>query len=301
MKIAVLLTCFNRCQKTVRALYSLYHSADNYNNEYSDEIDLEVFLTDDGCTDGTTETVKSLFHDKKINIISSDGNSYWAGGMRLAWKAALKSDTDFNYYLLINDDTLLCKDSINELLYVDSYSKNTYNKHCICTGFISDPNNIELITYGAKTYKKNLFQGAIDLKPIGKPQLCTMPNANLLLVHSSVVELIGILDSAFIHGAADWDYGLRASQKGIPVLTTTKVCGYCEFDHDNCDVEKQKVKSMTIRQRKLFLKRPTHFYVDGFTFNYRHFRFKYYLMKIAYYLNVYTPIIYYNIFKIRGH
>lgn len=297
IKIAVLITCHNRCQKTINSIKKMCTSMSHSRRK----LYFEVFLTDDGCTDGTAEKVKTLFNDKKINIITSDGNSYWAGGMRLAWNTALKSDIDFDYYLLLNDDTVLCKESISELLYVDSYSINKYKKHCICTGFISDPNNMDLITYGAKMYKTNLLQGAIDLKPTGIPQLCTMPNANLLLVHSSVVRQIGILDSVFIHGAADWDYGLRASQYGIPVLTTTKVCGYCEFDHDNCDEEKLKVMSMTIRQRKLFLKRPTHFYVDGLTFNYRHFRFKYYLMKIAYYLNVYIPIIYYNIFKKRGH
>ena len=51
MKIAVLLTCFNRCQKTLKALDSLYKAAEVFNEKDSMKLNLEVFLTDDGCTD----------------------------------------------------------------------------------------------------------------------------------------------------------------------------------------------------------------------------------------------------------
>lgn len=53
MKIAVLLTCFNRKEKTLACLAGLYESQKVYNERNSTPIEMEVFLTDDGCTDGT--------------------------------------------------------------------------------------------------------------------------------------------------------------------------------------------------------------------------------------------------------
>ena len=81
MKIAVLLTCFNRCQKTLRALNSLYKAAEVFNEKNTMKLNLEVFLTDDGCTDNTSSNVKKAFPDKNITIVEADGNAFWAGGI----------------------------------------------------------------------------------------------------------------------------------------------------------------------------------------------------------------------------
>lgn len=299
-KIAILLTCFNRCKKTVKSILSLIDSIKEYNNSIY-QIEYEIFLTDDGCTDGTSDTIRAILNNDKIHIIKSDGNAFWAGGMRIAWVEAMKYSSNFDYFILLNDDTVVDNKGVNELLTTDQHSFIKYKKHCVCTGFISDPTNKTLITYGAKKYKNSLLNGAVDLIPSGTPQLCEMPNANLLLVHKDVVNEIGILSAEFIHGAADWDYGLRAKRKGIPVLATANICGYCEFDHDNSDLEGKKVRAMTFSERKSFLNRPTHIYRDGLVFNYRYFRLKYYIIKIAFYLNLYFPSLFYVIFKRRGH
>ena len=58
MNIAVLLTCHNRKAKTVKCMQSLYDALTHYNRLHEkDFIDVEVYLTDDGCTDGTVEAV----------------------------------------------------------------------------------------------------------------------------------------------------------------------------------------------------------------------------------------------------
>ena len=96
-KLAVLLTCFNRKDKTIASLTALYKAF----HESSDGWDMSVYLTDDGSTDGTSDAVSKNF--PQVRVLKGDGALYWAGGMRNSWSEALKEDYDA--YLLLNDDT----------------------------------------------------------------------------------------------------------------------------------------------------------------------------------------------------
>jgi hypothetical protein len=147
-----------------------------------------------------------------------------------------------------------------------SYCVSQFGKEGVYTAFTNDPDDVTCITYGAKVYKKGLFYKAANMLPTGIPQECTMPNANILLVSKTVCENIGILSEDYIHGGADWDYGFLCKKAGFPVLTTSHVCGACKNDHKDASEEAKIVKSMTIKERKAFVNRPTREYKDGFTF-----------------------------------
>ena len=86
MKIAVLITCHNRKAKTVACLHALF--ANDLPKDYS----LEIFLVDDGSTDGTEQAVRGRY--PKVNIIKGDGNLYWNGGMRVAFADAIEQGFD---------------------------------------------------------------------------------------------------------------------------------------------------------------------------------------------------------------
>lgn len=301
INIAALLTCFNRKDKTVNALKALFDAEKEFVDSTLQKLKISIFLTDDGCTDGTADAVRDVVGAHDCQIVKSDGNAYWAGGMRLAWKAALASRNKYDFYLLLNDDTSMAKDCLVQLMQTDAYCMQLFCKHGVYTAFVSDPEDEKLITYGAKVYKNAFLHGAVDLLPTGQPMSCNMPNANILLVSKDIVDAIGILDEIYVHGAADWDYGMKASKAGYPVLTTPGVCGYCEFDHDKGAEEETKVMKMTVSDRKKFILRPTYYYSDGLLFSYKYNKPKYYLSKIIYYIFVYTPSLYYYIFKKRGH
>ena len=87
MHIAVIITCHNRKEKTLHCLTNLFEAKKAYGHN---EVRLAVFLTDDGCTDGTAEAVDQLFDRHEIHIIKGDGSLYWPGGMRAARREALK-------------------------------------------------------------------------------------------------------------------------------------------------------------------------------------------------------------------
>ena len=58
MKIAVLLTCFNRRDYTLSCLKSLFTAQKCYNEYGKDKLNLEVFLVDDGSKDGTSDAIR---------------------------------------------------------------------------------------------------------------------------------------------------------------------------------------------------------------------------------------------------
>ena len=86
--IAVLLTCYNRKDKTLACLKQLYDS------KFASAIhfEMDVYLTDDGSDDGSGAAIKENFPD--VIIISGNGKLFWAGGMRNSWNEALKKHYD---------------------------------------------------------------------------------------------------------------------------------------------------------------------------------------------------------------
>lgn len=297
--IATLLTCHNRKDKTLNAVRSLLVSEESYNSNNDDKVMIDIYLTDDGCTDGTAEAITSITDGHLLKIIKTDGNAYWAGGMRAAWKEAVNKG-GYDFYLLINDDAILKDNCLEELLKTDAYCNKNYRKGGVYTGFLASPKNHEKITYGAEVHSKGLLKSTEVLKPTGYPQECIMPNANILLVSNDVVSNIGILSDSYIHGAADWDYGMRARKAGFPVLTTSSICGYCANDHDSRRVEANKVTKMSFKERKAFLNKPTRHYADGFTFYSQYNKVKYIMLKIGYVMNLCCPRLFYYIFVKRN-
>jgi len=71
--IAVLMTCFNRKEKTVSCLDLLFR------NQLPRGFKLKVYLVNDGCTDGTAEAVVDEFPN--VTVIEGDGSLFWNGGM----------------------------------------------------------------------------------------------------------------------------------------------------------------------------------------------------------------------------
>src|ERR1700722_11339197 len=102
---AVLITCFNRREKTLECLSRLFRSS------IANQID--VYLLDDGCTDGTADAVRSQF--PQVHIYTGDGSYFWSGGMRLLWDQC--GSKPYSGYLWLNDDIVLDDDAFERMLH----------------------------------------------------------------------------------------------------------------------------------------------------------------------------------------
>lgn len=207
MKIAVLLTCHNRKSKTKCCLQHLFAQLDLKGSS------LDVYLVDDGCTDGTSDMIKELF--PAVHIIKGDGSLFWNRGMCLAWQESRKDD-QYDAVLWLNDDTMLFPTALSLLL--DYYSKN---EGCIIVGSIGSTNDHTTITYGGLNNNK------IVLPVEGEYPVCETFNGNCVLIPSVVSDKIGYLDPYYRHSVGDFDYALRAYKAGVKNIVAP-IVGVCD-------------------------------------------------------------------------
>lgn len=134
--IAVLLTVFNRKDKTLQCLKRLYRQLPLENYQ------IDVYLTDDGCTDGTPEAVAEQF--PQVNVIHAKGDLFWNRGMWTAWDTAAKNK-DYDFYLWLNDDTFVYDNMLKVLIEATLETK----EKAIIVG-ATEATNHSKITYGGR-------------------------------------------------------------------------------------------------------------------------------------------------------
>lgn len=217
-RIAVLITCHNRKDKTIACLQSLSKQTLDSN------ILLDIYVVDDGSTDGTESSIQSMFPD--VILLRGDGNLFWAGGTRLAFNIAKEKDYDF--YLWLNDDVLLYKHTIGGLISSHKTLARDNETPAIVVGSTIDEDNGEL-TYGGVVrsnpkWRPLQFQ---QVKPSSKLQECETMNGNCVLIPRDVANKVGNLDSRFSHGIADYHYGLRARSLGCSIWISPEYSGTC--------------------------------------------------------------------------
>lgn len=248
--IAVLLTCHNRCKKTLSCLES-------FNNVVlPEEYSCVVYLVDDGSTDGTSAAVKLNF--PQVNIIQGSGELFWSKGMHLAWETAAKQQAA-DFYLWLNDDTLLSKHAIVELLgcYFSTYEKDKHSN--IIVGACSMSPNDSTFSYGGKSEKGPVI-------PNGKIQDCKFINGNVVLIPKDIFQMIGNISLDYTHLFGDYDYGLRAQRAGFKCYTTREYIAACPTNMISawCDPKKKlkirwqlfhSPKGLNISEYIMYLKR----------------------------------------------
>lgn len=300
--IATILTCYNRREKTVHCLQNLFRAASHYNAASTPEEQLEivVFLTDDGCTDGTADAVRQVCVGHELHIVQGDGQCFWAGGMRLAWSEAMKQQEKWQYFLLLNDDTFVNDDCFKYLFEAHAYSLATYGKSGIYSGITCDTQDESIISYGGYVWTNYLLGKHRILKPTGTPQRCDKANSNIMLVHESVVKAQGIFYDGYTHNAADYDYSIQAVKHDFPVLVTSSVCGICEYDHYSEEDKKSKLLGMTFKERKAYFNHPLHSMHDTLVYTRRNLPVRYVMCWLGRCMNLYCPGVYYFLSGIRN-
>lgn len=220
-RLAALLTCHNRKPKTLACLKALF------NQELKTEVAIDVYLVDDGSTDGTAIAVAQSY--PQVKILQGNGRLFWNGGMRLAFAEAINHDYD--YYLWLNDDTVLYPNALSNLLDAVTGLQARDEHRVIVAGSTCDPNT-QALTYGGVVRRSRWRPLKFDLVEPGEDlKRCDTINGNCVLIPREVVQVVGNLDPVFTHYAGDWDYGLRAKQQSCTVWVAPGYVGTCSQNY----------------------------------------------------------------------
>lgn len=215
MRITAILASHNRLDQTLNCL-TTYYAQDAFTEAIPSAV-----LVDAGSVDGTPEAVRERFPHTKV--IARDGSVFWAGGMAIAERVALKQNPDF--LLWLNDDVCLDADALTRLIATVAGHGNP----CIAVGALRDPSTGELTYSGAR--RRGLHPLRMELvAPVSEPIEVDTFDGNVVLVPRAASRRIGCIDGELVHAAADYDYGLRARKAGVVNLLAPSTVGTCALN-----------------------------------------------------------------------
>lgn len=207
-KITVLFTCFNRKEKTIRAMKSIV--------EKNKGIEFKFIIVDDNSNDGTVDAITELGYN--TDIIIGTGNLFWCGGMRVAINRYFDIN-DGSDCLLINDDVDFFDRAIEEMVYQQK-------KDQIIVGAVCDKKGE--FTYGLRV-EKNKHTIELDaIYPNANEIEGDTMNANCVLIPYVAIHRAGNMDSHYIHSLGDYDLGYRLKKLGYHLVSSFDYVGVCE-------------------------------------------------------------------------
>lgn len=222
-QLRAVMTCFNRRALTLDCL-------DRFFANQVDGLMLAAIVVDDGSSDGTGDAICDRF-GPRVQVIRGDGNLYWNGGMRVAMSRAMQDDADF--ILWLNDDTMIQPDAVAVMVRAHDDFVCRGDNAAIIAAAIADPVSGQLSYTGMRRIGSRWRPLAITrVEPGEEPQRCDTMNGNCVLLPRAVWQRLQNLDAGFAHGLGDFDYGLRATAMGIPILLAPGLLGSCPRNSD---------------------------------------------------------------------
>lgn len=277
IKIHCLTTSHNRCQKTLCSINSLKRQ-----KGYEDLFELSFTVVDDGSDDGTSQQISKKFPE--INLVQGKGDLYWAGGMRLGF-ASISVDVQYDYLFVFNDDVIFKKDAIFRLL--TALDKTTFVNDVldiVLTGdFVTGEGDL---SYGGLKRNSRLNPVSFIMDKSSQTKLVAVDTINMngCLIGRTVISKVGFLESYFLHGGADIEFGIRAAKQGLSTVLR------CPFPIGICDRNPERYLSGNIFERFKTLTSPKFQPMQQrFKFHYNYGGFLWLIFFVKYYFKIFFP------------
>lgn len=216
--ICIILVNYNGYDDTVECIKSIENSDyDNY----------KIVLVDNGSKD-KNKILNDSYINNVADVIISEENLGFSGGNNLGIKYAQEKYNP-EYYLLLNNDTVITKDTISNLKKGFDFD----SKAGIITGkiyYFSKPQTI-----WAAGGKFNFNTGIADQPELGKiddgvkyENTCEVSFATgcTMLISRQVIHTVGYLEENYFLYAEDTDYCCRVLNAGFKIVYVGKALIY---------------------------------------------------------------------------
>lgn len=206
-KVAIILINYNGLEDTLECIKSIELS--NYKN-------YKVIVVDNNSKKDEGKIIKE--NCKQVKVINSKDNLGFSGGNNLGIKYAI--DNHFDKILLLNNDTIIDSDMIENLLKYSNASTIVAPKMY----YYSDKNviwygggYISKLTGNAYHYQMNCEdQNDKDIKE------CTFATGCCMMIDSKIIQKYGYLSEEYFMYCEDTDYCLRLLKNNINIIYNPK-------------------------------------------------------------------------------
>lgn len=225
--VAIVTPIFNRIGNLARYFDSLENI--NYKN-------FKIVIVDDGSTDGSSQFVKE--HHPDAVLLLGDGNLWWAGATNKGMEWAFSNG--FDYILTFNDDQVVDKEFLKNLVLVAQKSPNSVlSSHVFSLnhgitlhspGIVvhTETGNARNITYSAQSQTHEPYE--VDIAP-----------GYSVLIPRSLISEVGYFDSKrFPQIFMEGEYCLRVKRAGYKVIMVPNSKVWNDLADKNSDPIKSK-------------------------------------------------------------
>lgn len=220
-KIIISVLTWNQLEKTKKCV--------EYLLKYTSHIDFDLVFFDNNSDDDTMEFLKTVQHPNKT-ILSANKNMGIAFALNY-----LISTSQCEYYININNDSYVTKNWLDNILtcfksdekiaFISPMSSNMSN--------FQNP-NLKFDSLDEMQKKAEEFNKLDSRKWHEKHRLI----GTVTCYRKHIFNLIGIMDSGFMHNFSDDDISLRIARSGYKQVLAGDVFIHHDHDHSKQDQEK---------------------------------------------------------------
>jgi hypothetical protein len=215
--IPILILNWNGIEDTLECLSSLFEQ--RYSN-------FNIYLADNGSDERNVRLLKDNFaHHPKVTLIFNENNLGFVRGNNAMMASLIAPDKNFRYIVLLNNDTVVDKDWLQELVrcaeetgagMVTSKMVNYYDRRFMDNAGHRMLNTAEIIPAGHMEPVENYTQ---PFENVG-------PCAGAALYSVEMLRNTGIFDEYFETGYEDAELGIRAVVLGYKSIFEPKAIVY---------------------------------------------------------------------------
>lgn len=192
----------------------------------------KIILVDNGSKDGSVELLKKDFPDSNLDFLALPKNFGFTGGNNqgILWA---KKEYNPEYYLLLNNDTVVEKDFLDKMVDQIETKSDAY----AAVGKVLYYDRPEKIWFAGG--KVSALTGVVTHFGLGEndEQACTSSektyfmNGCCALIKKQAIDELGVLDDRFFANSEDADYSLRIIKSGHSIYYVHDARIYHKVSH----------------------------------------------------------------------
>ena len=219
------------------------------------EEEIELIVINDGSSDGTNEW---LANQKDIKSLYGNGKLLWGGAIELGLKYVFKTNYKNDWILLINNDVLIDKNYVQNLLNL----AKKYYPAVIGSIVKSSKENNKIISAGIEInpfiFSVNDFVNNKNYKNPSNEvtEVDVLSGRGTLYPAASLKEIMPFKIYLYPHYFADYIFSLKVKQNNFKLLIANKAYVLTEEDFK----EKQRLRKKTNLFIKLFSRKSTSYF-----------------------------------------